>query len=165
MKLVSRLFSGAQNLEVARTSLQNIWNLDANVSYAPFTVFHGLWNYFTANTNKGSVILHIKIHFPNQMATLTDWMIGIWVQALTVPMHLGLNGPFVPHNLISIHGSPVPLLKFQMAPRPKLLMSSGSKKKEPRYKCLEWSQSFTLTQNVGQALILYSTPPTQGTIG
>jgi hypothetical protein len=32
-------------------------------------------------------------------------------------------------------GSPVPLLKFQMAPRLKLL-SSGSKKKEPRYVCL-----------------------------
>ena len=28
------------------------------------------------------------------------------------------------------------LLKFQMAPKPKLLISSGSKKKEPRYICL-----------------------------
>jgi hypothetical protein len=33
----------------------------------------------------------------------------ILVRALTVPMHLGLiNGPFVPHNLISVPGSPVP---------------------------------------------------------
>jgi hypothetical protein len=54
-----------------------------------------------------------------------------------VPMHLGLkNGPFVPLNLIRVHGSPVPSLKFQMAPRLKLLMSSGSKRKEPRYTCL-----------------------------
>jgi len=30
----------------------------------------------------------------------------------------------------------VPLPEFQMAPRLKLLMSSGSKKKEPRYICL-----------------------------
>jgi len=44
-------------------------------------------------------------------------------------MHLGLiDGPLVPHNLISTQESPVPLLKFQMAPRHKILMASGSKK-------------------------------------
>jgi len=44
-------------------------------------------------------------------------------------MHLGLiDGPFVPHNLISAQESPVPLPKFQMAPRLKILMASGSKK-------------------------------------
>jgi len=44
-------------------------------------------------------------------------------------MHLGLmDGPFVPRNLISAQDSPVPLPKFQMAPRHKILMSSGSKK-------------------------------------
>jgi len=37
---------------------------------------------------------------------------------------------------ISNYGSPVALLKFQMAPKLILLMSSGSKKKEPRYTCL-----------------------------
>jgi len=43
-------------------------------------------------------------------------------------MNLGLiDGPFVPHNLISALDSPVPLPKFQMAPRFKILMSSGSK--------------------------------------
>jgi hypothetical protein len=46
-----------------------------------------------------------------------------------VPMHLGLiDGPFVPHNLISAQEIPVPLPKFQMAPRLKILMSSGSMK-------------------------------------
>jgi hypothetical protein len=46
-----------------------------------------------------------------------------------IPMHLGLiDCPFVPHNLISTEESPVPLLKFQMAPRLKILMSFGSKK-------------------------------------
>jgi len=50
-------------------------------------------------------------------------------------MHLGLkNRPFEPHNLIPVPGNPVPV--FQMAPRLKLLMSSGSKKNEPRYTCL-----------------------------
>ena len=40
-------------------------------------------------------------------------------------MHLGLDltGPLCP---ISNHGSPVTLLNFQMAPKPKLLISSGS---------------------------------------
>jgi len=44
-------------------------------------------------------------------------------------MHLGLiDRPFVPHNLISTQEGPVPLLQFQMAPRLKIVMSSGSKK-------------------------------------
>jgi len=44
-------------------------------------------------------------------------------------MNLGLiDGPFVPQNLISAQDSPVPLPNFQMAPRLKILMSSGSKK-------------------------------------
>jgi len=44
-------------------------------------------------------------------------------------MHLSLiDWPFVPHNLISTQESPVPLPKFQMAPRLKILMASGSKK-------------------------------------
>jgi hypothetical protein len=46
-----------------------------------------------------------------------------------VPMHLGLiDGPFVPHNLILTQESLVPWLKFQMAPRLKILMVSRSKK-------------------------------------
>jgi hypothetical protein len=43
-----------------------------------------------------------------------------------VPMHL--DRPFVPHNLVSAQGSPVPLIKFQMAHRLKILKLSGSKK-------------------------------------
>ena len=44
-------------------------------------------------------------------------------------MYLGLiDRPFVPHNLISAEGSPVPLPKFQMVPRFKILMSCESKK-------------------------------------
>ena len=68
---------------------------------------------------------------------LIDWFIRNWVRALTVRMHLGLkNRSFVPHNLVAFQGRPVPSLKLQMAPRRKLLMSSGSKKKESRYTCL-----------------------------
>ena len=44
-------------------------------------------------------------------------------------MHLGFTDrSFVPHNLISAQETPVPLPKFQMAPRFKILISSGSKK-------------------------------------
>jgi len=44
-----------------------------------------------------------------------------------VPTYLGfIDGPFVPHNLISTQESPVPLLKFQMAPRVTILMASGN---------------------------------------
>jgi len=41
----------------------------------------------------------------------------------------------VPCNLIPVQGSHVPLLKFQLAPSLKLLMSSGTKKKEPKHAC------------------------------
>jgi len=56
-------------------------------------------------------------------------------------MHLGLiDRPFVPHNLISTQESPVPLLKFQMAPRLKIFITLGSKK-EPRYTLLVCQKS------------------------
>ena len=42
----------------------------------------------------------------------------------------------VVHIIIFFYGSLVTLLKFQMALKLTLLISSGSKKKEPRYACL-----------------------------
>ena len=34
-----------------------------------------------------------------------------------IPINVGLkNGPFVPHTLIPVQGSPVPRLKFQVDP-------------------------------------------------
>jgi hypothetical protein len=57
----------------------------------------------------------------------------VWVRAQPVPMHLGLEDPLCP---MSSHGSPVALLKLQIAPKLMLLISSGSKKKEPRCVCL-----------------------------
>jgi hypothetical protein len=47
-------------------------------------------------------------------------------------MHVDYTGwPFVPHNLISAQYSPVPLPKFQLAPRLKILISSGFQEKNP----------------------------------
>jgi len=44
-------------------------------------------------------------------------------------MNQGLiDSPSVLHNLVSAQWSPAPLLKFQMAPKLKILMPSGSKK-------------------------------------
>jgi hypothetical protein len=48
-------------------------------------------------------------------------------------MHLGpIDGP-VPYNLISTQDSTVPLLKFQMPPRLKILMAFVSKKETQTY--------------------------------
>jgi len=44
--------------------------------------------------------------------------------------------PFVPHVLLLHKRGPVPLANFQMAPVFSFLISSGSKKKKPRYECL-----------------------------
>jgi len=53
-----------------------------------------------------------------------------------VPMHLGLiDGPFVPHNLISDQDSPVLLPNIRMAHRIKILISLGPRE-EPRYTVL-----------------------------
>jgi len=63
----------------------------------------------------------------------TDWLICIWVQGLSAPMHLGLDldGPFVPHI-----ESWEPRNLTIVPDGPQLLISSGSKKKESRYACL-----------------------------
>ena len=77
-----------------------------------------------------SILRHCNIYIYIYIYIYIDGLIDFrWVRALTVPMHLALiDGPFVPHNLISAQESPVSLPKFQMAPRPKIFMSSGSKK-------------------------------------
>ena len=70
-----------------------------------------------------------------------DWLIDClidWLQLGSRPHgpdapRPKMTGPLCP---ISIQGSPVALLKFQMIPRLTLLMSSGSKEEEPKYACL-----------------------------
>jgi hypothetical protein len=47
-----------------------------------------------------------------------------------VLMHLGVRDrPFMPHNMVSAEESPVPVSKFQMAPRLKILTSSRFNKR------------------------------------
>ena len=52
-------------------------------------------------------------------------------------MHLGLNWQALcaPYSVLDYRSSD-PLTNFQIAPMPSTLISSGSKKKEPRYACL-----------------------------
>ena len=63
-----------------------------------------------------------------------DWLICIWVRALTVPMHLGRNWRALcaPYQFM---GALLLCWRSRWLPDI-LLMSSGSKKKEPRYTCL-----------------------------
>ena len=79
-------------------------------------------------------------------------------------MHVGLlDRPLDPIICFPSHRSPVPLLKFQIAPIIILLTTFGSKKKEPKYVC-EWGQGFTLTQNMDWGFLFCSTPLTLGTV-
>jgi hypothetical protein len=65
-----------------------------------------------------------------------SWIDLHWVWAPMVPMHPGLiDGPFVPHNLISAQESPVPLPQFQMVLRLKTQCPLGPRK-EPGYTIL-----------------------------
>jgi hypothetical protein len=49
---------------------------------------------------------------------VTMMMIRLWVRARTVPMHLiHINGPFLPHNLISAQENPVSLLEVPVGPQ------------------------------------------------
>jgi len=62
-----------------------------------------------------------------------EWMNSIWDPALPGLMHLGLKtGPLCPVFCTKLK-EPCSLAKFHMTPKPCFLMSSGSKKKEPRY--------------------------------
>jgi len=72
-----------------------------------------------------------NFHSDNFIGVLSGvgWIGLTLVSALRVLRHLGLiYRPFVSHNLISTQEGSVPLLKFQMAPRLKILTSSSSKK-------------------------------------
>jgi hypothetical protein len=67
---------------------------------------------------------------------MIDWLITCGFGAL-------LNSPNAPRPLLTgrlcpltLYGSPVALLKFQMASRLTFLIISGSRKKQPRYTCL-----------------------------
>jgi hypothetical protein len=51
------------------------------------------------------------------------------------------------------HGSPVTLLKFQIAPKLMLLISSGSRENEPRYSCMNEVKG-SHSQRIGPRFLL-----------
>ena len=64
---------------------------------------------------------------------INEWYLGL---SPSGPMHLGLKtGPLYPMFCTKLE-KPCSLVNFQMAPVFSFLISSGTKKKEPRYKCL-----------------------------
>jgi len=61
----------------------------------------------TPTSSPKTPTIHTTPHHKAESNRYTDLH---WVRALRVPMNLGLiDGPFVPHNLISAQESPVPL--------------------------------------------------------
>jgi len=90
-----------------------------------------------------SILVHLNLK-PGDILLKANWK-ELRVIDWLIDLQLGLRpyGPDAPGPLlmgplcpISIYGNPIALLKFRMAPRLMLLMSCGSKKKEPRYTCL-----------------------------
>ena len=66
-----------------------------------------------------------------------EWMIGIWFWTLPGLMHLGLKtGPLCPMFCTKLELCSFSKVSDQMAPVLSFLISSGSKKKEPRCVCL-----------------------------
>ena len=76
-------------------------------------------------------------------------------------MHLGfIDGPFVPHNLITTQEGPVPLLKFQLAPRLKgkaLPLQAWSGPEGSRK--LRFPDFMTTAQDCGKVVSLTHRPP------
>jgi len=60
------------------------------------------------------------------------------------------------HNLILCQGSLVALLKFQMAPKLRLPISSGSKKKEPMYSHKMWTEVSSCVPHLHKELFVSS---------
>ena len=102
-------------------------------------LFGIVWIWMTDHHQVTTITLEYALEWSKETKEGWNWVgnIGtgvwstdlLWVPALMVPMHLGLTDrPFVPHKLIPAQESPVPLPKFQIDLRLKILMSSGSKK-------------------------------------
>ena len=119
------------------TNLQNTsHNIQNNIKMHEKQEFLEAWTILNIKAQAHSITEVINLtSWKMESDWLIDWLIDWhWVQALTVLIHLGLTDrPFGPHNLISVQESLVPLPKFQMAPRLKILMSSGSNKGTQMY--------------------------------
>ena len=74
------------------------------------------------------------MHFRGPIIKLKGYVKVVQIRLSLGSSHNGPSAPrpyrwaFVPHNLISVQGHTAPFLNFQMAPKLKILMSSGSKK-------------------------------------
>ena len=105
----------------------------------------------------------IFINWEYYFITVCCWLIDcMWVRDLTAPMHLGLI-KWALCALYQNHRSPVSLPKLQMAPKLILLISSGSRKKEPRCMCLSEARA-SHSQRMWAEVSFFTPPPAQQTV-
>ena len=91
-----------------------------------------------------------------------DWLIAIGFETSWSWCTLALNdGPFVPHIKL---WEPCNFAKVPDGPHTYTLDVPWLQEKGAQICMSEWSQSFTLTKNVGGGFILCFTPPTQWTV-
>jgi hypothetical protein len=82
-----------------------------------------------------------------------------------IPMHAGfLPGPLCPLDWCPSLGSPVPLMKFQIARWPSYFEILRVQEKGTQVRMSECRQSFTLPQNMGWGFLLCPISPTHGTV-
>jgi len=88
---------------------------------------------------------------------LIEWLICDWDRFLTVLMHLGLNwwALCAPYRFMGATPD---------GPQTYTLNVLWLQEEGAQIRMSQWSQSFTLTKNVGRGFILCSTPPTQWTV-
>ena len=114
------------------------WQLHPSLATSTFhwlTLTREGWKEYNSRQREGSLkrFLHHHLRYISAWPLSIDWLhLGTGPHSPDAPRPY-LMGPLCP---IPNHGSPVVLLNFQMAPKLILLISSGSRKKEPRCICL-----------------------------
>jgi hypothetical protein len=136
-----------------KVRLFNYWLALLNTGYHSSCAVHATSYFYLHSCTRGSSYLgRQNVHCYQQTIVLRgtvcrNLMCGTF-QGLIDWLHLdtGPHGPDAPRPYLtgplcplSNHGSPVSLPKFQMAPKLTLLISSGSREKEPR--CISLSEA------------------------
>jgi len=92
---------------------------------------------------------------------LVDWFMTGFETLQSWCTQALIDGPFVPHIDL---WEPCCFTEVPDGPQTYTLNVLWIQKEGAQIRMSEWSQSFTLTKNVGRVFILCSTPPTQWTV-
>ena len=124
---VKQLGHGVNHLPPS-AEVSNEWSYTS----APYTCLHGMHrnNYtFTIRPDEGCYCLGCDaVYGVEQNNNRTVRVFEPFGPDVCRPF---LTGALCSLNRCASHGSPIPLIKFQVASRPRLLTSSGNKQKEP----------------------------------